>query len=134
MIACVRFRKRRATLPIHERSPLSMWKLPDFWKVIIDRGSAGGPHPEGGRTSRDLFLRCTSDRPTGTLGLISSSHMENLADQCEGWACTPNLHDSEAARLNGKAIGFRLLAKYLGPFQRPHEPPKSLHGLLAGKD
>lgn len=39
-----------------------MWKLPDFWKVIIDRGSAGGPHPEGGRTSRDLFLRCTSDR------------------------------------------------------------------------
>src|SRR4051794_14652774 len=70
------------------------------------------PYPEAWVPAKRL--------PTGTLGLISSSHMENLADQCEGWACTPNLHDSEAARLNGKAIGFRLLAKYLGPFQRPH--------------
>lgn len=109
-----------------------MWKLPDVWKVII----AGGSVPEKPIPKADALrlIDFFAVPPTGTLGLLSSSQMQHLADQCEGWACTPNLHDYEAARLNGKAIGLRLLAEYLGPFHRPHEPPESLHGLLAGKD
>ncbi|MET4024378.1 hypothetical protein [Bradyrhizobium sp. S3.2.12] len=108
-----------------------MWKLPDFLKVIIDRGGAlEKPIPRADALGLIDFFAVP---PTGTLGLLSSAQMEHLADQCEGWACTPNLYDYEATRLNGMAMGLRRLAEYLGPFHQPHEPPESLHGLLAGK-
>ncbi|WP_354129768.1 hypothetical protein [Bradyrhizobium sp. RT3b] len=108
-----------------------MWKLPDVWKVIIDRG--GAPENPIPRADALRLIDFFAVPPAGTLGLLSSSQMEHLADQCEGWACTPNLHDYEAARLNGKAVGLRRLAEYLGPLHKPHEPVESLHGLLAGK-
>lgn len=108
-----------------------MWKLPDFLKVIIHRG--GAPEKPIPRADVLGLIDFFAVPPAGTLGLLSSSQMQHLADQCDGWACTPNLHDLEAARLIGMAIGLRRLAEYLGPFHQPHDPPESLHGLLAGK-
>jgi hypothetical protein len=108
-----------------------MWKLPDVWKRIID--GAGVPEKPIPRADALRLIDYFAVPPAGTLGLLSSSQMAHLADQCEGWACTPNLHDYEAARLDGKAIGLRRLAEYLGPLHQPHEPPESLHRVLAGK-
>ncbi|MEY9885566.1 hypothetical protein [Bradyrhizobium sp. USDA 329] len=107
-----------------------MLSLPEYLKVIVDRG--GALEQSIPRADALCLIDYFAVPPPGTLGLLSSSQLDNLADQCEGWACTPNLRDYEAARLNGKAIGFRLLAEYLGPLHRPYEPPKSLHGLLSG--
>ncbi|MET4384539.1 hypothetical protein ABIB73_000274 [Bradyrhizobium sp. F1.4.3] len=106
-------------------------KLPGFLRLMIERRGA----PEGPLARSDVLglIDFFAVPPTGTLGLLSSSQMEHLADQCEGWACTPKLHEYEAARLNGMAIGLRRLGEYLGPLHQPHEPPESLHGLLAGK-
>lgn len=105
-----------------------MWKLPGFLKVIVDRG--GAPEKPIPRADALSLIDFFAVPPTGTLGLLSSSQLEHLADMCEGWSCTPNLRDYEAARLNGMAIGLRRLAEYLGPLHRPYEPPESLHGLL----
>ena len=107
-----------------------MWKLPDFLRVIVDRG--GVPEKPILRADALSLIDVFAVPPMGTLGLLSSSQLDHLADMCEGWACTPNLYDYEAARLNGMAIGLRRLAEYLGPLHRPYEPPKSLHGLLCG--
>ncbi|MGY4289048.1 hypothetical protein ACVWXO_008268 [Bradyrhizobium sp. LM2.7] len=107
------------------------WKLPEFLRVTVERGDAPEkPIPRADALSLIDFFAVP---PTGTLGLLSSPQMEHLADQCEGWACTRKLHEYEAARLNGMAVGLRRLAEYLGPFHQPYEPPESLHGLLAGK-
>ncbi|QOZ69329.1 hypothetical protein [Bradyrhizobium arachidis] len=104
-----------------------MWKLPEFLKVIVDRG--GALEKSIPRADALSLIDFFAVPPMGTLGLLSSSQLDHLADMCEGWACTPNLRDYEAARLNGMAIGLRRLAEYLGPLHRPHEPTKSLHGL-----
>lgn len=105
-----------------------MWKLPDFLKVTIDRG--GAPEKPIPRADALNLIHFFAVPPMGTLGLLSSSQLDHLADLCEGWACTPNLHEYEGARLNGMAVGLRRLAHYLGPLHRPHEPPSSLHGFL----
>lgn len=98
-------------------------------KIILDRG--GAPEEPIPRADALNLIDLFAVPPTGTLGLLSSSQLDHLADMCEGWACTPNLHEYEAARLNGMAIGSRRLAEYLGPFHLPHEPPSSLHGILS---
>lgn len=92
-----------------------IWKLPEFLRGIIDRG--GVPEEPLLRADALSLIEFFGVPPTGTLGLLSSSQLDHLADMCEGWACTPNLHEYEAARLNGMAIGARRLAEYLGrPF------------------
>ncbi|MCD9113142.1 hypothetical protein [Bradyrhizobium japonicum] len=105
-----------------------VWKLPEFLRITIDRGRA----PEIPFTRADALglIDYFAVPAAGTLGLLSSTQMDRLADQYEGWACTPDLGEYEAVRLNGMAIGLRRLAEYLGPFHEPYEPPDSLHLFL----
>jgi hypothetical protein len=105
-----------------------MWKLPEFLRVAIERGRA----PEMPFTRADALglIDFFAVPATGTLGLLSSPQMDHLADQYEGWACTSDLGEYDAARLNGMAVGLRRLAEYLGPFHQPYEPPDSLHLFL----
>ncbi|MBR0731681.1 hypothetical protein ABIF64_001734 [Bradyrhizobium japonicum] len=107
-----------------------IWKLPEFLRISIDR--RGAPEKPIPRSDALILIDFFAVPPTGTLGLLSSSQLDHLADMCEGWSCASNLCDYETARLNGMAIGLRRLAEYLGPLHRPYEPPKSLHGLLCG--
>ncbi|MEY9121322.1 hypothetical protein [Bradyrhizobium yuanmingense] len=104
------------------------WKLPNSLRVAVDRGSA--PEKPILRADALCLIDYFAVPPTGTLGLLSSLELDHLADMSEGWASTPNLHEFEAARLNGMAIGLRRLAEYLGPLHRPYEPVGSLHGFL----
>lgn len=105
-----------------------IWKIPEFLRITIDRGRA----PEIPFTRADALslIEYFAVPATGTLGLLSSAQMDHLADQYEGWACTSDLGEYDAARLNGMAVGLRRLAEFLGPSHQPYEPPDSLHLFL----